>query len=80
MTDPNADSALGVNPMTGREGRHYAWLVVGGRPPPGSCARSVRAGRPDLRTRDCAEFPETVDLACSGADPSLRLDRSEGSI
>jgi hypothetical protein len=61
----NAGSALGVNPVAGRAGRQYAWLRVGG-PAPDSCARSVRPG--------------TVDLACSGADPSLRLDRAEGAI
>jgi len=76
----SAGSALGVNPVTDRAGRQYAWLRVGGPPASDSCARSVRPGRSDLRTRDHAEFPGTVDLAFSGADPSLRLNRSEGAI
>ena len=46
MTDPNAGSALGVDPATHRAGRHYAWLRVG-RPAPDFCAR-VRCRRDDL--------------------------------
>ena len=49
-------------------------------PAPDFCARSVRPGRSDLRTRDRAELPGTVDLACSGADLELRPDRSDGAI
>ena len=75
----NAGSALGVDPVTGRVGRHYAWVRVVGLAPD-FCSHSVRPGRSDLPTRDHAELPGTVDLAHSGADLDLWPDRSDGAI
>src|ERR1035437_5843486 len=74
-----AGSACAGSRKDGRVERHYAWLLAGRRASD-FCARSVRPGRSDLRTRDHAELLGTVDLAHSGTDFELRPHGSDGAI
>ena len=63
--EQNAGSACAGSRVGGRARRQYVWLRVGRL-------------APDFRARSVP--PGTVDLACSGADPSLQLDRSGRAI
>jgi hypothetical protein len=74
-----AGSACAGSRKDGRVERHYAWLLVG-RPASDFCARSVRPGRSDLRTRDHAELWEPLiwrtRALISSCGPTARMERS----